>query len=443
VVNDNEHGMNSYQGTTYGYVNDERLSSVSSVNNNYQLAYDALGRCVKRTLNNVATYYVYDGEKPILEYNAANTVVGRNLYGKGIDEILMRTDATLGTYYYQDDHEGSVTQLTSAAGAILERYRYDVFGAPSISDANGNPLNPPNASAYNSRFMFTGREYTSTFSIYEYRARAYHPGLGRFTGEDPKGFDAGDYNLFRYCHNDPEDLVDPMGLEIIVRGDVEAWKEARAYLERSATARQLISRADGKDVGKIYIKTNNSDRDMQQINRNGMNAIQWDPHSGTLTTEGGRQSPALALIGEIDHAARAATDLPGQMQDNLRNPRNPYGTPEEERVHGDGGSEARTAAELSALGFPEDRRHDHKGTPFRTGSPTSRTLINRSPLGMKTSDFNTFGRIENGGASGGGTAWGAQANGSFVDSEGSNVTLAGDIMGAQGGALHPVPRWLY
>src|SRR5437588_8536464 len=63
------------------------------------------------------------------------------------------------------------------------------------------------------RFMFTGREYTSTFGVYEYRARAYHPGLGRFTGEDPKGFDAGDYNLFRYCHNDPEDITDPMGLD--------------------------------------------------------------------------------------------------------------------------------------------------------------------------------------------------------------------------------------
>ena len=61
--------------------------------------------------------------------------------------------------------------------------------------------------------MFTGREYTSTFGIYEYRARACHPGLGRFSGGDPKGFDAGDYNLFRYCHNDPNDVTDPMGLE--------------------------------------------------------------------------------------------------------------------------------------------------------------------------------------------------------------------------------------
>jgi len=31
--------------------------------------------------------------------------------------------------------------------------------------------------------------------------------------EDPKLFDAGDYNLFRYCNNDPIDFTDPMGLE--------------------------------------------------------------------------------------------------------------------------------------------------------------------------------------------------------------------------------------
>ena len=64
----------------------------------------------------------------------------------------------------------------------------------------------------NNRFMFTGREYIQQFAIYEYRARTYHPGVGRFMSEDPKGFDAGDYNLFRYCKNDPLDLTDPMGL---------------------------------------------------------------------------------------------------------------------------------------------------------------------------------------------------------------------------------------
>ncbi len=32
--------------------------------------------------------------------------------------------------------------------------------------------------------------------------------------EDPKGFDAGDYNLYRYCNNDPMDLSDPMGMQL-------------------------------------------------------------------------------------------------------------------------------------------------------------------------------------------------------------------------------------
>src|ERR1041385_321327 len=57
----------------------------------------------------------------------------------------------------------------------------------------------------------------------EYRARGYHPGLGRFTSEDPKLFEAGDYNLFRYVHNDPIDLTDPMGLDSGRDAIIDSW----------------------------------------------------------------------------------------------------------------------------------------------------------------------------------------------------------------------------
>jgi RHS repeat-associated protein len=105
-------------------------------------------------------------------------------------------------------------------GNVIESYTYDVYGAPVFLDASGNQRNP-NCTAYNNRFLFTGREYAATyrstyvqtFTFYEYRARAYNPQLGRFMSEDPKLFDAGDYNLFRYCHNDPVDFTDPMGLD--------------------------------------------------------------------------------------------------------------------------------------------------------------------------------------------------------------------------------------
>ena len=64
----------------------------------------------------------------------------------------------------------------------------------------------------NNRFLFTGREYQEKFGFYEFRARAYNPTIGRFMSEDPKGYDAGDYNLYRDRANDPLDRTDPMGL---------------------------------------------------------------------------------------------------------------------------------------------------------------------------------------------------------------------------------------
>ncbi len=210
VSNGSEHEIASYQGNTYTYINDERLSSVN--NGVYTLAYDALGRCVQRTLNGATTDYIYDGEKPILEYDTSGAIIGRNVYGKGIDEILLRIDVPHNwTLNYQQDHEGNVIYLTNVNGYKIAMYRYDVFGAPTYYDYTGTQVS---TSPFNNRFLFTGREYASTFGFYEYRARAYHPTLGRFMSEDPKGFDAGDYNLYRYCHNDPEDLADPMGLSI-------------------------------------------------------------------------------------------------------------------------------------------------------------------------------------------------------------------------------------
>jgi RHS repeat-associated protein len=233
LSNGPEHEIQTYYSVTYSYINDEHLKTVSSGSNTYNLYYDALGRCVKRSLNRMTTYYIYDGEKPILEYRSGDlSHPAKNVYGKGIDEILMRFDPSFNpdvTYYYQQDHEGSVTHLLNTSGNVIESYKYDAFGAPAIYAANGTQLS---SSAYSNRFLFTGREYANLFGFYEYRARAYHPILGRFMSEDPKGFvrraglgkgpddwtfgahsDEVEFNLFRYCGNDPVDFSDPMGLD--------------------------------------------------------------------------------------------------------------------------------------------------------------------------------------------------------------------------------------
>ena len=217
VTNGNDHEIQVWGGFTYRYMRDQELQRITGGTLTYDVAYDALGRCVKRTVNGDSTYpiyYIYDGDKPILEYRS-NAQIARNLYGKGIDEILQRTDPAVNggqAFYFQQDHEGSVTHLTNwnnYNGQIIERYRYDAFGTPTIYAPNWTQRQ---TSSFNNRFLFTGREYAGAW-VYEYRARVYHAGLGRFMSEDPKLFDAGDYNLFRYCHNDPIDVTDPMGTQ--------------------------------------------------------------------------------------------------------------------------------------------------------------------------------------------------------------------------------------
>jgi RHS repeat-associated protein len=68
----------------------------------------------------------------------------------------------------------------------------------TVSDA-GNP------------YQFTGRRFDPESGNYYYRARVYSPAIGRFLSMDPLGFDAGDYNLYRYAFNNPTNLTDPTG----------------------------------------------------------------------------------------------------------------------------------------------------------------------------------------------------------------------------------------
>jgi YD repeat-containing protein len=89
VTNGSNHEIQTYGGFTYHYMGDQELKQITATGFVYDFAYDALGRCVKRTVNNAtSTYYFYDGDKLILEYDGTNNgLVGFNVYGKGVDEI--------------------------------------------------------------------------------------------------------------------------------------------------------------------------------------------------------------------------------------------------------------------------------------------------------------------------------------------------------------------
>jgi len=104
------------------------------------------------------------------------------------------------TSYYQVDGLGSVTSLSSTAGALAQTYTYDSFGRQTAS--SGSLTNP---------FQYTAREFDTETNLFFYRARYYDPGVGRFINEDPAMFSAGN-NFYRYVSDSPLSLKDPYGL---------------------------------------------------------------------------------------------------------------------------------------------------------------------------------------------------------------------------------------
>ena len=187
-------------------------SNESSPQTVVSFVYDGLGRCVKRINRGVATIFIYDGWKPIAEFSEWDELQAWNVYGPGADEILLRQGVKIGYTRFHQDRHGNVTFLVDNAGIVQEKYTYDVFGRPTVTDLQTGATR--DWSFWGHDFLFQGREWIHELGIYDYRNRFYSPEIGQFLQKDPTEFDGGDINLFRYCNDDPVDHSDPTGLAV-------------------------------------------------------------------------------------------------------------------------------------------------------------------------------------------------------------------------------------
>ncbi len=165
--------------------------------------------------------YVYDGQNMVLKFArddgdemAASDLTTRYLYGPAVDQVLAEERLSPlppeqgGGYDLTNpgnvlwmfaDHQGTIRDVAdydSGTTNMVDHLRYGSFG-----DFLGQTDDD-----YAPTLSYAGRQYDAETGLYCDRARWYDAVSGRFLGEDPQGFAAGDANLARYCRQQPRDV---------------------------------------------------------------------------------------------------------------------------------------------------------------------------------------------------------------------------------------------
>ena len=184
---------------TPGSITWDERNHLASVNaqGTQDFLYDAVGRRESESGSIPTATFLYDGVTPVR--TTTGSAYADLLAMPGTGEVFARTDSS-GMMTPLHDALGSTIGLVNSTGAIATQYTYQPFGESTVTGtANANP------------FQFAGMEHDGT-GLYHTLKRYYSPGLQRFLSEDPLGLAGGDTNVFAYVHNDPVNMVDPLGL---------------------------------------------------------------------------------------------------------------------------------------------------------------------------------------------------------------------------------------
>jgi RHS repeat-associated protein len=191
---------------TYTHDASGRLAAYRDAARGIELRYrrDAEGRVVRREAPGDVRVYVHGDAGLLAEYR--NEAVRAEYVYDGSGQLLaVVTEGKAALAATGPD--GSLLALIDPDGAIRERHYHGAYGATSVRDAAGRPVDSPR-----SALSFAGMMYDAAARLYVTPTRTLAPRIGGFLSPEPLGPFAADHP-YAYAMDDPLSFTDRSGLQ--------------------------------------------------------------------------------------------------------------------------------------------------------------------------------------------------------------------------------------
>ena len=119
-----------FKGVSLSFDPEDRLTSYGTT---MTTGYDGNGLRAWKSSDAGKTYFVYDGDAPVLETDLSGNATAFNVWG--MNGLLSRRMGT-ASVYYTFDPQGSVVQRLDANQNILSTSAYDAWGNPLVANPN-------------------------------------------------------------------------------------------------------------------------------------------------------------------------------------------------------------------------------------------------------------------------------------------------------------------